>query len=54
MAENIFKESFNIDDTDIFKGLEDVEKALIKLNKEANDLGTEFTETFKEIGRAHV
>ena len=47
MAENIFKESFNIDDTDIFKGLEDVEKALIKLNKEANDLGTEFTETFK-------
>jgi hypothetical protein len=46
MAENIFREAFSIDDTDILKGLEDVEKAIIRLQKESNDLAQEFVETF--------
>lgn len=48
MAENIFRESFNIDDTDILKGLDDVEKALVKIQSEADSLATEFTTAFKD------
>jgi allophanate hydrolase subunit 1 len=45
--ENLFKESFNIDDTNILKGLDDVEKALLKLKADADALGAEFSDTFK-------
>ena len=48
MADNIFKETFSIDDTDILKGLDDVEQALIKIQKEADSLATEFTTAFKD------
>lgn len=46
MAENLFQESFNIDDTNIIKGLDDVEKALLSIQKQADSLATEFTDTF--------